>query len=216
MKLNPAEKIFNAASKAEGRYAFHGVELRLIEGGAPVLTATDGRKLAQVFPELEDGVDDELAEVLEEAGGSVVFDASALRDAWKGRPTGDRFLRATPAGWQLVNGPTVRPLPTIEGDFPKAEQVVPARVSGRAMTLNVKLLLELAKATGAESLTFEVPEFSKQLQGAAGGQVTTPVRMLARTDAGATPSILVVGAEVEHASEPTDAVAVIMPIKRVF
>lgn len=165
MILRHEQRIFEAAAREPGRYAMHGVRLRLLDG-RPVLEATDGCILVRVEVELEEG--EELA-FLPEAG--VILCADDLRDAWPAAKAGRKglFLRRDEGEWFLDCGGSRTRLGTIDGEFPRVDAIV-ATTDAPEGTLgfDLDLLNRIAKAAGASYVRFELPKLE-------GGQVRGPV-----------------------------------------
>lgn len=168
MILNFDQRIFEAAAKDAGRYAMHGILFRT-EGDVTTATATNGKILTRIEVTLQDG------EVLPEDG--VLLSSSDIKAGW-GRGKGDRILRVLEGGWKLGVGNQISTIDVLEGEFPQVEAVIPDSSSGRRITFDAKLLLELAKSAGTEVVTLEVPEF--QDSGKQKGQVTGAIRVQLR------------------------------------
>jgi DNA polymerase III sliding clamp (beta) subunit (PCNA family) len=169
MILKFDQRIFEGASADPGRYAMHGVLFRQADDGAVMATATDGKTLTRIEVQLQDG------EKLPDEG--VLLDARDLKSGW-GRGKGDRILRILDGSWKLGVANQVTEISVIDGEFPKVEAVIPAPASGQLLTFDVKLLLQIAKAAGADSVTLEVPEFATS--GKQKGQITSPIRVRLR------------------------------------
>ena len=168
MILNFDQRIFEGAARDAGRYAMHSV-LFSQDGDTVTATATDGKTLTRIEVQLQDG------EKLPEDG--VMLSSSDLKAGW-GRGKGDRCLRWLEGRWQLGVGNQVSTIEVIEGEFPKVEAVIPASSSGRLLTFDAKLLMQLAKSAGTEVVTLEVPEFATS--GKQKGQVTGAIRVRLR------------------------------------
>lgn len=155
MILDPKARVFEAASKEPGRFSFHGVRVRLLDG-VPVLEATDGRKLvrvAAVRTQWDEALDDLPPE-------GVVLDAVMMRDGWKNlRKSEELSLTLEDGRWYLQHGPVRVEVRTLEGEFPKVDAIVPAPRTGRFLTFDAGHLAAVVKATGAGWVTLEVPEF---------------------------------------------------------
>lgn len=164
MILRHEQRIFEAASREPGRYAMHGVRLRLLDG-KPVLEATDGRILVRVEVELEEG--EELAFLPEEG---VILRGDDLRDAWPAAKAGRKglFLRRDEGEWFLDCGGSRTRLGTIDGEFPRVDALVALIGQEGTLGFDLDLLNRLAKAAGASYVRFEMPKLE-------GGQVRGPV-----------------------------------------
>ena len=157
------QRIFETAAKDPGRYSMNAVRLRELDGNV-VAEATDGKCLARVELQLEDG--EELAE-------EVMLDARQLKAGW-GRGKSDRILACNVEGqWTLRVGSQVTAIDTIDGEFPRIDDVVPASSKDRRVTLNLDLLVSTAKALGVTEVTLELPELED-------GQVMGAVRVSSR------------------------------------
>ena len=187
IKLDPTQRIFEAAAKEANRYAMHVVRLDL-ENGLARLSATDGRVLAMIEAEFEGDWP------RDDAGEPTVFllDARALKAGWKGGATRPKFLVLEEGVWTLeAPTPSVKirtEIPVVDGDYPNTDAIVPdSSETDNRVTLNIAYLASLAKATGAETITLVFPSGFPEGPAGAGTRKKgygSPVVVRARNSAG--------------------------------
>jgi len=162
MKLNKANKLSKVVAKEATRYAIRGAKLDKADDGKPVLVATDGRRLA-VVP-VEDAEDD--------------HEAVLPLDALKAAEKGSKRFPATVSVNGTVRVQADRVNPAVaefqpedpESRFPDWRQVVPEKGKGTVrLTVNAKMLHELASALGSDSVTLELVPGDD-------GEVSDPIR----------------------------------------
>lgn len=139
MKLEKTVKIEGAASQDETRFALNAPYLDITEGHG-TLVATDGRMLARMPVELEDG---------DTAGYVPVAALAAARKvAKKGEQLAVRLngqAIVSSAGQEATFARNAA-----EAQFPNWRQVIPKDEPKARIALNPELLLRLAKAIGSE------------------------------------------------------------------
>lgn len=157
MQFGPDQQIWQACAAEASRYAMQHVMFRRecsVVGG-PALIATNGRSLSFLAVAADDG----------DVDGLICKDA--LRFAAK---RGGRIrLTATHAEVLATGGAVRASFPRPEGEFPKAEAVVPDSSKAKArVALSIEYLRELAETFGAHGIMLEI-------FGEDGAQRVTPI-----------------------------------------
>lgn len=147
MLLKYNQRIFECTDPASDTYS--GVLFSAYGDGTATATATDGKTLTRIEVRVQDG---------ETVPDAVLLSAADMKAAW-GRGKADREIGLVDGRWILAVGDQVTRIRVIDAQFPDADRVVPKPTRDRLLTFNVKLLVQLAKAAGADDVTLEVPEF---------------------------------------------------------
>lgn len=160
MKLLPGAKVHEAANKTAGRWMMDHVRIRVAEDGQPVLEATDGRAFMVKVPARWMAVGE--AEAWPK-GEELLVPRDALAELWKGRADEERHILVhRPQGGvpELVlrRGSMELKVLAHVGEFaPAAGQRFPAYEARTTVSFDVEALLKIAKASGAEAVTLEIP-----------------------------------------------------------
>lgn len=152
MKIDKTSKLEKCAATSPTRYAMDVVYLDLQDKKHPVAVATDGKVLAVVPVELEDG---------DEAG---MIPIEALKEARRGAGRGDTArieVNGTLRAWGK-KGPVTYERPD-DVPFPDWRAVTKheAQTTDKSLRvcLNAKLLLNLAQALGSDSVELRFQPF---------------------------------------------------------
>jgi len=175
MRFDKRYKIHQAAAKESGRYQVDSIKLDQADTEHPVLVATTGRICAVVpcttVAADTDGMIPRLA-IAEAVKGKQLHQAELLRA--EPQPDGTEMVDVYQAG-KLTSSHKVA-----GGNFPKWQQVVPAKESDDlVLCLNPYILADLAKAIGAPStaLGVELRIKLKREKGALEVDTDKPIRV---------------------------------------
>ena len=148
-------KIDKVVPRGGDRYSPTHAVLDLADDDAPVMVATDGKRLVVVPVTLDDG----------DVGGMVPTDA--IKAAARRRKSDDAVI-ACNGRCDVLDGPSFA-RETDTRRFPAWREVVPTKGT-ETLKINVKLLAELGAAIGAEEVTLSWTRDPD-------GSVTTGVRV---------------------------------------
>lgn len=149
MKIDKSSKLELCAAKVDARYAMKNLYLETDGPNGPRLCATDGRTLAVVPVELEEG---------DEAG---LVSVDALKIARQGAGHGKARIECNKSlrAWGK-RGPLTFERPS-EGNFPdiRAPDLLSTEEApkGLKIRLNAKLLYNIAQAFGADEVELTIP-----------------------------------------------------------
>lgn len=148
MRFPKGCELDRVAAREPGRYSIHGVRVERLPDGSGRAVATDGRALAIVPVELEEG--DDL-----EAGGRTLS-----REAWiearRGAREGEAYAELN--GCAKVRGRSgIVSSSYLEGEFPKYADIVPEHdPHAPSFALNAEYLASIQRALGADSIRLQV------------------------------------------------------------
>ena len=166
MILRYDQRIFEACDLKDYRRFLHYVRFSMVDG-KPVAEATNGRILARIDILLDSD------ETLTEEG--VQLSAQDLREGW-GRGKGDRYIEQAEGVWTVTTGKQTATVRAGKETFPDTSRLWPELDSTRLLTIKPKELIDMAKASGSETLTLEIPAFEHNKKSTL-QQVQTPIRI---------------------------------------
>lgn len=163
MILLPGARVHEAANKNPGRWLMDHVRVR-VEGGQPLLEATDGRVAMVRVPARWAAVGE--AEAWPR-GEELLLPRAALVELFKGRADEERHvLVSRPVGgvpeFTLRRGALELKVSAMVGEFaPASSARWPTYDVATTVTLDVEALVRVAKATGADALQLAIPPASE-------------------------------------------------------